>query len=49
MKFNPALQKEMEEERGIKKTNDNPETKVELHLYVYQGHLREESETSCVK
>ena len=27
VKFNPALQKELEEERGIKKINDYPETR----------------------
>ena len=40
VKFNPALQKGMEE-RGIKKINDYPETRVGLHLYVCQGYLRE--------
>ena len=39
VKFNPALQKGMEE-RGIKKINEYSD-KVGLHLHVCQGHLRE--------
>ena len=42
VKFNPTLQKEMEE-RGIKKINDYPETRCEITFTcVFQGHLREE-------
>ena len=33
VKFNPALQKEMEE-RGVKKINDYPETRWMPHLHV---------------
>ena len=39
VKFNPALQKGMEE-RGIKKINDYPETRWG-YIYMCQGHLRE--------
>ena len=44
VKFNPTLQKEIEE-RGIKKINDYPEIRCG-YIYVCQGHLRRRSGTS---
>ena len=41
MKFNPVLQKEVEE-REIKKINDYPETRcVRLHLHMYAKDISE--------
>ena len=49
VKFNPTLQKEMGEEREIKKINDYPETSGATSTCVYQGHLREEEVGQAVR
>ena len=41
LKFNTALQKEMEEKRGIKKINDYPETRCGLHPHMWAKDILE--------